>query len=534
VAAIHLKQTDPDTVSAAPAGKLSLVGGDDGQLWVVSAAGEKKPVSEAAFDPLDYPGLQLWLDAANPACQDLRAVMSLDRASTNYITGTGTASLPVTNRFTIEMWINQRTLSDNVNFASHGRYGQSGVAWGLASANSPWGGNSVRFWIADNTSGTSYVQRQTPLNASSQRFPMSQMLIVYDGTQSNAADRLSIYINGELQTLTGTGAVPASLQTITQPLFVGGWGGLSGTLGHKSLDGAIVCFRYWNVALDTPTGTTAATYLWNAGKPRYLSDLTSTYNSSNLLINLEKGAWNCNKSATQFTQVGGGSINKAFTVSKAFDLSNNRRVYDLHHCAIEPWLTVDSNGVQCWETFAQHHLKSMTPDLAFFTTGEFFTAIEQVEFLGAEGFYLGSQQYPRTASRYILSGWVNASGIRRPFLRVRNESSPDGTWTALADAITVGTPNLHHWRGLFEGSVASVEYRRNNAQKTATNVNLGNSPWGSVVPGQSHSFVSAFDDGQYDRQRVGIIAAFGPRLSNTQSQQVAKNIARLRSINLDD
>lgn len=48
MAAIHLKQTDPDTVAASPAGKLSLVGGDDNRLHITDENGGKSIVAASS------------------------------------------------------------------------------------------------------------------------------------------------------------------------------------------------------------------------------------------------------------------------------------------------------------------------------------------------------------------------------------------------------------------------------------------------------------------------------------------------------
>lgn len=82
------------------------------------------------------------------------------------------------------------------------------------------------------------------------------IVAVYDGTGTANSDKLKIYYDGVLQTLTFTGTIPASITTNTTPVTLGGW-----VTGTAPFAGVMDETRMWNRAL-TPVEVTE---LYNQG-----------------------------------------------------------------------------------------------------------------------------------------------------------------------------------------------------------------------------------------------------------------------------
>mgnify|MGYP001602929224 CR=1 FL=1 len=71
------------------------------------------------------------------------------------------------------------------------------------------------------------------------------LVMIYDGTLSGNANRLKLYINNVLQTLSFTGTIPASLQDSTAAVVIG----LEALLGTYEYDGIIDEVGAWSRAL---------------------------------------------------------------------------------------------------------------------------------------------------------------------------------------------------------------------------------------------------------------------------------------------
>ncbi len=153
--------------------------------------------------------------------------------SNDYVQGGTIAAFNSANKFTYEAWVYNTALGvDYVPIVSVG--GAFDVA---RMAN----GNFYAFFYPDVSPQNLGQTTTTPLATLN---TWVHIAVVFDGTATGNANRLKIYVNGALQTLTFPGTIPATTTASTNPLRLGKYDVGTGNSWTGRMDEA----RFWNVA----------------------------------------------------------------------------------------------------------------------------------------------------------------------------------------------------------------------------------------------------------------------------------------------
>jgi len=136
--------------------------------------------------------------------------------------------------------------------------------------------------------------------------------VVFDGSGAENGDRLKVYVNGSLQTLTFTGTVPATIPSTTSPFKLGG----------ANFEGILDEFRVWNIAR---TATSIDTYknkiILNPAKTR---NLVCYYNFDQVSgTNVPDLSYNGMQSATDYSAKLEGSTGNRSGTEQSWHDSNN-------------------------------------------------------------------------------------------------------------------------------------------------------------------------------------------------------------------
>jgi len=287
-----LDQDDIDAISAAvaallPAGFATLTINSGGvavnsdvlgnALATASALASARSqiLAEIANNtvPLPLDDLQLHLDAFDESTFDKIRVAKFasDAGNPQFLSVSDAAVLDVTDKFTVEFWVNKDQWTEGL--------GETYVAKASASGNRSW-------WIFHGSSfqdehdlqvrlySTSDVESMGRANFTSSEPSValwSHCVVVYDGAGATNADRLKIYLDGIEQSLTFTGTIPATLKNSTAPLTIGR--ALAETAWR--LTGRMSRVRYWSSALTSGNVST----LWNDGEGRLAAYILGNFSS---------------------------------------------------------------------------------------------------------------------------------------------------------------------------------------------------------------------------------------------------------------
>lgn len=182
------------------------------------------------------------------------------------------ASLSPTSQVTVSAWVNQSSL-----IADRGIIGKWTYS---AGTHGPWalqtGGSSdrLRVFIATDASDVGNNYADTP--ASSWTTGWHHVAFVYNGLGGTNADRLKIYIDGTLQTLSFTGSMPSALVDGSGPVRIGEFENLN---------------RYFNGTIDeVKIDATARSADWVSAMYRSQNALLSSFGSE-VVIGTIAPAW---------------------------------------------------------------------------------------------------------------------------------------------------------------------------------------------------------------------------------------------------
>ena len=129
-------------------------------------------------------------------------------------------------------------------------------AWVKVNSWKEWGAifarrldnNAYRVMMELGKNGELYLMATNGTNvngkAPTQTLPVNtwtHVAYVYDGTQTQNKDRLKLYVNGELVTLTYSGTIPAKLPNMNSPLRLG--------RGDNNKNINVSDVRVWNTAI---------------------------------------------------------------------------------------------------------------------------------------------------------------------------------------------------------------------------------------------------------------------------------------------
>lgn len=138
------------------------------------------------------------------------------------------------SQMTLSLWANQSSGTLNKALASHWNYTGGSVSGSWALQVSGDSTSRLQFFVADSQTdpGNNYAETAASTWSTG---GWHHITVVYDGTQSTAANRVAIYIDGAAASTATAGTLPATLQDAASPLMIGDFTGLN---------------RTWNGAID--------------------------------------------------------------------------------------------------------------------------------------------------------------------------------------------------------------------------------------------------------------------------------------------
>ena len=136
--------------------------------------------------------------------------------------------------FTIEMWVRPRSMYDyNMMIGRNAGvcFGRIGLFFGAAS--------EIYFAVEDQACGIGVTAANTV-----QAADWYHIAGVFDGTQTGDAGRMQLYLNGQPETLSFIGTIPAKTEGSTEPVLLALQSGITNYFGDLEMDEV----RIWSVA----------------------------------------------------------------------------------------------------------------------------------------------------------------------------------------------------------------------------------------------------------------------------------------------
>jgi len=199
--------------------------------------------------------------------------VALASASSQFLSKVDNASLDFTTAFSWQSWVYLTDFADNNTVSSKWNY-QTDGSW----ATQVRADFKIQTFIAATVddAGVNYGIGDTIFSTAT----WYHIVVVYDGTLA-AADRLKIYVNGDPETLSITGTIPASLLNSAASLNVGFWNGL-----NRYMNGRIDESAVWSRALSS----TEVTSLYNGGSGSHYPFIGSASASASTSASESKSA----------------------------------------------------------------------------------------------------------------------------------------------------------------------------------------------------------------------------------------------------
>ncbi len=157
----------------------------------------------------------------------------------DFVTIPDSAPLSMTAAMTVEFWAKQDAANTYKTICSKWTYATQG-GWVVQTDAT---GTELAFYIASSLTDGGSNYGKTATN-SWRPGVWNHVAMVFDGSLSGNSNRLKVYINGILQTLSFGGTIPAALQDNTAPVNVGKFGGSL----TRWFDGVVDEVRIWNTA----------------------------------------------------------------------------------------------------------------------------------------------------------------------------------------------------------------------------------------------------------------------------------------------
>ena len=138
--------------------------------------------------------------------------------SSDYASIPNNSSLNTTSQMTVEYWMKPADLSSQHEQIARWNYQVDG-SWGIATG-SPMANNELGAFIMTSPTDAGNTYGKTT-DAQLQTNNWYHISMVFDGSGSDNANRLKIFVNGVQKNLTFTGTIPATLLVPAQPLYIG-------------------------------------------------------------------------------------------------------------------------------------------------------------------------------------------------------------------------------------------------------------------------------------------------------------------------
>jgi hypothetical protein len=346
-------------------------------------------------------------------------------------------------------------------------------------------GHNPCFVVEGETGATTHIEGY--MNPASGGPAVTCVHFVYDGSQGTVANRLKIYVNGVLRTIGGTPAWPAQVQYASGlPLKIGDCGNWT-SLGFQMFDGAIGCVRLWkNVALTQAQVTTLTADL---STPVTYSRLGTTLQTG-IVLNVEKDNRVCSATGKVFTDT--NSPTTCTLATKINDLSGNEQ-HLVSNYGTALYEDTIGNGRGLRSYFYQFATAETYKPFA--STG---TVINYIKWNEAptnysENFTLGFDNFNgNSTGKYAMLGYVNTAGTCTEQLRIRNNSSPNGSVVSTA-TVAANTAYCNVWQGRSTGGASSYRHLRNGTEyTTALTGTTQQNAWLDVVTPIDHVYSAGF------------------------------------------
>jgi len=215
--------------------------------------------------------------------------------TSGYISGGNVTQLDGASKFTLESWVYFSSVGSWNTILAKSTSGTNRIAIQTG------GGDNSLYIMVGNGSNT-YGQTATNTVAAGQWYHIA---VVFDGTQSTNAARLTLYINGVAKTLTFTGTIPSSVSSTNTAAFLAGSETTTST--NTYLNGKIDEIRVWNTALSQATIQT-----W---MNKALGTCHPNYSNLNLYWQLDNASSNTSAVASLSTAYTGTINNGYYTAS---------------------------------------------------------------------------------------------------------------------------------------------------------------------------------------------------------------------------
>lgn len=161
-------------------------------------------------------------------------------ASSQWLSVPDNPSLAFTSAMSLSLWIKPTTLIANQTIAAKWGYQtQGGWVFDFHGVT-----DELRIYIATTLTDAGTTLANTT-DADIAAGTYYHLTMVFDGSQTGNANRLKLYVNGVLKTLSFTGTIPATLLTNTADLNFGKWGGSA----TNYLNGAVDAARLYSRAV---------------------------------------------------------------------------------------------------------------------------------------------------------------------------------------------------------------------------------------------------------------------------------------------
>ena len=194
----------------------------------------------------------------------LSSAVSFDGSNGQSVSIADNAQITMSTQMTLSLWAKQSAATTNKALASHWDYvsGSHSGAWALQTEATD--ASRLQFFVANSQTdtGSNYVATNSGTWSTG---AWHHIVIVYDGSQSTALNRVAVYIDNVKVGTTMAGTIPTSMQNAASPMMIGDFNGL-----NRTWNGQIDHVKLFNRAL-TQQEVSAEYTAQNAGTPAGLA-----------------------------------------------------------------------------------------------------------------------------------------------------------------------------------------------------------------------------------------------------------------------
>jgi hypothetical protein len=194
----------------------------------------------------------------------LGSAVSYDGSNGQSVSISDNAQITMGAQMTLSLWAKQSAATTNKALASHWDYvsGSHSGAWALQTEAAD--ASRLQFFVANSQTdpGSNYIATNSGTWTTG---AWHHIVIVYDGSQATALNRVAVYIDNVKVGTTMAGTIPASMQNAASPMMIGDFNGL-----NRTWNGQIDHVKLFNRAL-TQQEVSAEYTAQNAGTPAGLA-----------------------------------------------------------------------------------------------------------------------------------------------------------------------------------------------------------------------------------------------------------------------